>query len=97
MHFYVAEETAFAPGIAGEWPEVVAKPDNSNGRLVKVEGVEALLNEVRAEAIASGNTGREIQITKVLGYSHKTTVPPLLEHSDSILKALKSSVEKHRE
>ena len=38
--YYVAEERAMAPGIAGEWPRVIPKPDNANGRLVKVEGVD---------------------------------------------------------
>lgn len=33
--YYVAQERAMAPGIAGEWPAVIPKPKNKNGRLVK--------------------------------------------------------------
>jgi hypothetical protein len=33
--YYVAEERAFAPGISGEWPVVIKKPGDKNGRLVK--------------------------------------------------------------
>ena len=44
--FYVTEERAMAPGIAGEWPKIIEKPGNPNGRLVKIEGVEDTLEEV---------------------------------------------------
>ena len=33
--YYVAQERAFAPGIAGEWPKVIAHPKNRHGRLIK--------------------------------------------------------------
>lgn len=33
--YYVAQERAFAPGIAGEWPAVIKHPTNHNGRLIK--------------------------------------------------------------
>ena len=46
--YYVTEERAFAPGIAGDWPDVIAKPDNPHGRLVKVEGMEQQLEALTA-------------------------------------------------
>jgi hypothetical protein len=33
--YYVTQERAFAPGISGEWPDVIQHPTNRNGRLVK--------------------------------------------------------------
>lgn len=33
--YYVAQEAAFAPGIAGEWPAVVKAPQSKHGRLVR--------------------------------------------------------------
>lgn len=33
--YYVAQERAFAPGVAGDWPPVIPKPQSKNGRLVK--------------------------------------------------------------
>jgi hypothetical protein len=38
--FYVAQERALAPGIAGDWPKIIPKPDSPNGRLLKVEGLQ---------------------------------------------------------
>lgn len=38
--YYATEEKAMAPGIAGEWPRVIPKPDNPNGRLVKFEEID---------------------------------------------------------
>lgn len=34
--FYVAEEAAFAPGIAAGWPAIIPAPHTKRGRLVKV-------------------------------------------------------------
>lgn len=44
--YYVTQERAMAPGISGDWPEVIPKPGNPNGRLVKVEGAEDLIRRV---------------------------------------------------
>lgn len=44
--YYVTQERAMAPGVSGDWPEVIPKPDNRNGRLVKVKGAESLLERV---------------------------------------------------
>lgn len=33
--YYIPQETAFCPGISGEWPSVIKHPTNKNGRLVK--------------------------------------------------------------
>jgi len=33
--FYIAQEKAFAPGIVGDWPDVIPHPTNPHGRLVK--------------------------------------------------------------
>jgi hypothetical protein len=38
--YYVTEELALAPGIAGEWPYTISKPDNPNGRLVRLNDEE---------------------------------------------------------
>ena len=38
--FYITQERALAPGIAGDWPKIIPKPDSPNGRLVKVEGLQ---------------------------------------------------------
>lgn len=38
-----------APGIAGDWPRVIAKPDNPNGRLVKLYGLQDRMNGVIEE------------------------------------------------
>lgn len=45
--FYVTQERAMAPGIAGEWPNVIPKPDNPNGRLIKVDGVQEMLDGIQ--------------------------------------------------
>lgn len=47
--FYVTEERAMAPGIAGDWPGVIAKPDNPNGRLVKIDGLQSRMDGVIEE------------------------------------------------
>lgn len=54
--YYITEEKAFAPGIASEWPHIIPKPDNPNGRLVKIEGLRDLLVAADSElsAIAHG-------------------------------------------
>ena len=45
--FYVTQERAMAPGIAGEWPKVIPKPDNQHGRrLVKVDGVQEMIDGI---------------------------------------------------
>ena len=44
--FYVTQERAMAPGIAGEWPKVIPKPDSQHGRLVKVEGVQDMIDGI---------------------------------------------------
>lgn len=31
--YYVAQEMAFAPGISGEWPEIIKAPHTKHGRL----------------------------------------------------------------
>src|SRR3990167_6080839 len=35
--YYVAHERAMAPGIAGEWPEVIPHTTSKHGRLVKIK------------------------------------------------------------
>lgn len=54
--YYQSQEKAFAPGISGEWPEVMAKPDNANGRLVRCDGLQELMVAADSElsAIAHG-------------------------------------------
>jgi hypothetical protein len=37
VDFYIAQEKAFATGISGEWPNVIPKPGDPNGRLVKLD------------------------------------------------------------
>jgi hypothetical protein len=46
--FYITQERALAPGIAGDWPKIIPKPDNPNGRLVKVEGLQQKMDEESA-------------------------------------------------
>ena len=46
--FYVTQERALAPGIAGDWPKIIPKPDSPNGRLVKVEGLQQKMDEESA-------------------------------------------------
>ena len=43
VYYYQAQERAFAPGSAGEWPAVIEKPDNRNGRLVRCDLQELLI------------------------------------------------------
>jgi hypothetical protein len=44
--YYIAQERAFAPGIAGEWPEVIKAPHSKHGRLVRRFGdVDRLTRE----------------------------------------------------
>ena len=38
--FYVTEERAFAPGIAGGWPEIIPAPHTKNGRLRRLSPAE---------------------------------------------------------
>jgi len=55
--FYITQERAMAPGIAGEWPEVIEKPDTRYGRLVKVEGVQEMIDGITKmiESKSGGN------------------------------------------
>jgi hypothetical protein len=46
--FYVTQERALAPGIAGDWPKIIPKPDSPNGRLVKVEGLQQKMDKESA-------------------------------------------------
>ena len=39
--YYATEERAMAPGISGEWPDVIPHPTNKNARLVKVDPLTA--------------------------------------------------------
>lgn len=64
--FYVTQERAFAPGIAGEWPQVIPKPGNKNGRLIKAEGLGELLNEMLEEAEDNGQSELANRIRKYL-------------------------------
>lgn len=43
--YYIAQERAMAPGIVGEWPEVIKHPTNPHGRLVKRQWNKAILPE----------------------------------------------------
>lgn len=43
--YYIAQERAMAPGIVGEWPEVIKHPTNPHGRLVKRQWNKAILLE----------------------------------------------------
>jgi hypothetical protein len=47
--FYLSQERAMAPGISGEWPDVIPKPDNVNGRLVRLDGAEDLIIKAVAQ------------------------------------------------
>jgi hypothetical protein len=47
--FYLTQERAMAPGISGEWPDVIQKPDNVNGRLVRLDGAEDLIIKAVAQ------------------------------------------------
>jgi hypothetical protein len=46
--FYITQERALAPGIAGDWPKIIPKPDSPNGRLVKVEGLQQKMDKESA-------------------------------------------------
>lgn len=65
--FYATEEKAMAPGIAGDWPKVIAKPDNPNGRLVRVDGLEEFLEEVLEYAEQNDADHWERKINTFLG------------------------------
>ena len=47
--FYVTEERAMAPGISGDWPNFIPKPDNPNGRLKKLPGLQQRIEGVVEE------------------------------------------------
>ena len=47
--FYVTEEKAMAPGIAGDWPLFIPKPDNPHGRLAKIPGLQQRIEGVVEE------------------------------------------------
>jgi hypothetical protein len=46
--FYITQERALAPGIAGDWPKIIPKPDSPNGRLLKVEGLQQKMDKESA-------------------------------------------------
>lgn len=50
--FYVAQEKALAPGSSGDWPAVIKKPGSSNGRLVRIDALDQVLQ--RCDGIISG-------------------------------------------
>ncbi len=64
--YYITEERAMAPGISGDWPQTIPKPDNRNGRLVKLEGLEDLLKELADEAEQDGLPELSIRIKSFL-------------------------------
>ena len=43
---YIAQERAFAPGIAGEWPKIIKHPKSKNGRLVAVNLTNTLMRKI---------------------------------------------------
>lgn len=47
--FYVTEEKAMAPGISGDWPLFIPKPDNPNGRLAKIPDLQQRIEGVVEE------------------------------------------------
>jgi len=57
---YMAQERAFCPGIAGEWPRVIPHPTSDHGRLVKIEfplkGNKRLLKKI--EALKESTNGK---------------------------------------
>ena len=65
--FYMTQEKAFAPGIAGEWPDTIPKPDNPNGRLVRVDGLQEFLEEVLDYAQNNDADHWERKIMRFLG------------------------------
>lgn len=41
--YYVTQERAMAPGIAGEWPDVIMHPKTKNGRLKRSQAVKDVI------------------------------------------------------
>lgn len=35
--YYIPQERAMAPGISGEWPDIIPHPTNPHGRLIKTK------------------------------------------------------------
>lgn len=66
-YYYQSQEKAFAPGIAGEWPKVMPKPDNQNGRLVRCDGLQELLISADSElsAIAHGRPADKQELLRI--------------------------------
>lgn len=56
--FYISQEAAFAPGIAGDWPDVIPKPGNKNGRLKRVHSMELGLDAIKSMLVATAATGK---------------------------------------
>jgi hypothetical protein len=61
--FYVPQERAMAPGIAGEWPPFIEAPQSRNGRLKRIETTALLpkLLEFALQEVAS----RDARIEKL--------------------------------
>jgi len=55
--FYVTEEKAMAPGIAGDWPLFIAKPDSPHGRLAKIPGLQQRMDGAVEELTLLSNLG----------------------------------------
>jgi hypothetical protein len=53
--YYIAEEMAFAPGIADGWPRIIPAPHTKNGRLRR-----ATEEEARRIDAALARTGEEV-------------------------------------
>lgn len=66
-YYYQSQERVFAPGIAGEWPKVMPKPDNQNGRLVRCDGLHDLLVDADSElsAIAHGRPVNKQELIRI--------------------------------
>jgi len=44
--FYVAQELILASESAGDWPEVIPKPDSEHGRLKMIDGVQDMIDGI---------------------------------------------------
>lgn len=72
-HWYAAQEKVFVPGIAGDWPEVIPKPDSEHGRLRRVDGLHELMVAADSElsAIAHGRPINQAEAIRISGELRK--------------------------
>jgi len=71
--YYIAQESAMAPGIVKEWPEIIKHPKDKNGRLKKINlenMIKTRMEQVQKEIDREGDYHQAFLCGKLDGYEN---------------------------